>query len=108
MHAVLIALARLANIDFRPNDSAARVSDLGARLSQTVDLILKRVSSVSPGEVAATRTQLEAIISTWVLAAQENPNLVFANYFHPDRALLVDAARDDIDIERKFHFAKLT
>jgi hypothetical protein len=61
-----------------------------------------RVESISAQEADATRKQLQDIVSTWILAADENPNLVFANYFHPDRALLVDAARDDIDMERKF------
>jgi hypothetical protein len=102
LHAVLIALARLTNNDFRPNDSAARVSNLAVRLNQAVELIVERVESVSREEAGATRRQLEAIISTWILAAEENPNLLFANYFHPDRALLVDAARDDMDMERKF------
>lgn len=99
---MLIALARLTMPDFRLNDSASRVDKLAAKLAAAVEAVVKRVDSVSENEAAATRRQLEEIISTWTLAASDNPNLVFGNYFHPDRALLVDAARDDIDMERKF------
>lgn len=102
LHAVLIALARLTMNEYRPNDSASRVENLATKLSAAVETIISRVDSISQEEAAATRRQLNAIISTWILAADDNPNLVFANYFHPDRALLVDAARDDIDMERKF------
>ena len=102
LHAVLIALARLTLADFRPNDSAARTDMLATKLSNAVETIIKRVRSISNKEEEATRKQLEEIILTWNLAAGDNPNLVFGNYFHPDRSLLVDAARDDIDMERQF------
>ena len=102
LHAVLIALARLTVADFRSNDSAARTDMLATKLSDAVETIVKRVRSISEKEAVATRKQLEEIILTWGLAADDDPKLVFGNYFHPDRSLLVDAARDDIDMERKF------
>lgn len=102
LHAVLIALARLTTLDFRPNDSAAQVEQITVKLGAAMAAIMRRATSVSRQEADATRRQLEEIISTWTLAAQDNPNLVFSNYFHPDRALLVDAGRDDVDMERKF------
>ena len=102
LHAVLIALARLTLRDFRANNSAAQVSDLRVRLSPVIATILQRVESVAADEGNATKAQLESIIAKWAQAAYDDPNLVFSDYFHPDRALLVDAARDDIDWGHKF------
>lgn len=102
LHAVLISLARLTRTDFRQNDSASQVNGIAARLAEAVEAIERRVAHVSATETEATRRQLQEIISTWELAAQTDPNLVFANYFHPDRALLIEAARDDVDMEHKF------
>ena len=102
LHAVLIALARLTLADYRPNNSAAQVMDLATRLAPVVATILQRVGEVSAAEVDATRQQLHDIIVRWTDASQDNPNVVFRDYFHPDRALLVDAARDDVDLRFKF------
>jgi hypothetical protein len=102
LHAVLIALARLTMPDFQANNSAAQVNSLAAKLAPVMATILRRVEDVSEGEADATKKQLEDIVLKWVQAASENPNLVFRDYFHPDRALLVDAARDDIDLRYKF------
>jgi len=102
LHAVLIALARLTLTDFRGNNSAAQVTNLSTRLAQAIATILKRVERISDAEVDATRQQLQEIITKWTQASYDNPNLVFRDYFHPDRALLVDAARDDIDLRFKF------
>jgi hypothetical protein len=102
LHAVLIALARLTLGDFRANNSAAQVNNLAARLAPAIATILQRVDRVAGNEADATKAQLEAVIAKWAQAAYEDPNLVFRDYFHPDRALLVDAARDDIDWRHKF------
>jgi hypothetical protein len=102
LHAVLIALARLTLADYRPNNSAAQVLDLATRLAPAVATILQRVEEVSGTEVEATRQQLHDIIVRWTDASHDNPNVVFRDYFHPDRALLVDAARDDVDLRFKF------
>jgi hypothetical protein len=76
--------------------------DLATRLAPAVATILRRVEEVSEAEVDATRQQLRDIIVRWTQASHDNPNVVFRDYFHPDRALLVDAARDDVDLRFKF------
>jgi hypothetical protein len=102
LHAVLIALARLTLTDFRANNSAAQVMNLAAKLAPAIATILHRVEGIADIEIDATRQQLQEIIVKWTQASYDNPNLVFRDYFHPDRALLVDAARDDIDLRFKF------
>ncbi len=54
-------------------------------------------------EYQPTKDQLELnVLAKWISAASENTGLVFTNPFHPERALLIDAGRDDIDLTNKF------
>jgi hypothetical protein len=66
-------------------------------VEQLREEILERVQRVAPAEVVATRREIDEIIATWAQRVADVPALVYRNRDHPDRALLVDADRDDID-----------
>lgn len=91
---VLIALARLTVPGLRPNDSAGAISQNRESVERLRDLVVRRVERVSPREAAATREQLDSIIALWESRALREPNLSYSNRAHPDRALLIDAARE--------------
>lgn len=55
------------------------------------------MARVAPSGSSATADELDEIIDAWADRVAEVPELVYRNTNHPDRALLVDAARDDID-----------
>ncbi|MEI6234148.1 MAG: helicase-related protein [Planctomycetota bacterium] len=102
LHAVLIALARLMFAEFRPNDSAAQVSKHLDKLDLVKEAILKRVRAVDSTEEAAAKVQLDQIIKQWVDRASVQRDLVFCDFNHPDKALLVDVAGTDNQSEDSF------
>jgi hypothetical protein len=97
LHAVLVALARLLLPGARRNTAAADLERFRAGVEQLREEILERVQRVAPAEVVATRREIDEIIATWAQRVADVPALVYRNRDHPDRALLVDADRDDID-----------
>lgn len=97
LHAVLIALARLTIGAFQENKGAADVDQFRSEVENLAERIVERVQRVDAAQAAATREQLTEIIEGWCARADANPNLVFTDRFHPDRALLVDAGRDEDD-----------
>lgn len=98
LEAVLVALARLTVPELRANESASRVGSHLGSIRELVDRIVSRAEAVSDGrETAATREQLDSFIESWVARAERQPSLVYVNRYHPDRALLIDAAAEKED-----------
>lgn len=102
LHAVFIALARLTVQDLRSNDGARRIGQTLDHLDGAKSAILDRVRRVEPDEAAATSAELEQIIAAWVARAEEEPDLVYANQHHPDKALLGDAGLAGEDFQSTF------
>ncbi|MGQ0823746.1 MAG: helicase-related protein [Actinomycetota bacterium] len=102
LHAVLVALARLTVPELRSNDGARRIGSVVDRLGPARAAILERVQRVDPDEASATAAQLDQIIADWVLRAEEEPDLVYANQHHPDKALLGDAGLAGEDFQSTF------
>ena len=102
LHAVLIALARLTVPELRANKSAVEVGRFIDRLEPAKAAILDRVRRVDPQELDATSTELDQIIAAWVRRAADEPDLVYWNPRHPDKALLGDAGLAGEDFESTF------
>lgn len=102
LHAVLIALARLTVPELRANKSARDIGRLIDRLEPAKAAILDRVQRVDPQEFDATSTDLDQIITEWVHRAADEPDLVYSNSQHPDKALLGDAGLAGEDFESTF------
>jgi hypothetical protein len=102
LHAVLIALGRLTVPELRTNDGARRIAAVLDRLGPAKEAILERVRRVDPDEEAATSAELDQIVAQWVLRAKDEPDLVYANQRHPDKALLGNAALGGEDFESTF------
>jgi hypothetical protein len=102
LHAVLIALARLTVPELRPNDGARRIVDAVDRLGPAKAAIMERAQRVDPDEAAATASELDQIIAAWLSRAQDEPDLVYANQHHPDKALLGDAGPAGEDFQSTF------
>jgi len=102
LHAVLVALARLLVPGAREDRNAADVESFEASLEQLSAQIVDRVSRVSPEEADAVERELDEIVNAWTSRAADargnSVPLTYRNHDHPDRALLVDASRDDIDL----------
>lgn len=97
LHAVLIALSRLLVSGLKENRDAQDVTNFSSEIEAIRDVILKRVERIALDELDATGRQLEEILEQWKELVSEQPGLVFANYKHPDKALLVDAGRESIE-----------
>lgn len=102
LHAVLVALARLTVPGLRANDSASKVGTMRLSLQPAKDAILSRVRQVDEREVESTAAELEQIIDAWVQRAEDQPDLVYSNPRHPDKALLGDAGIPFEDFEGTF------
>jgi hypothetical protein len=102
LHAVLIALARLTVAELRPNDGARRIAAFIDRLTPAKEAILDRVRRVEPAEAEATASELDQILAQWVLRAEHDTDLVYANPRHPDKALLGDAGLAGEDFQSTF------
>ncbi len=102
LHAVLIALARLTVPALRANDSASKVGNMLTSLEPAKAAILDRVRRVDSRELESTAAELDQIVERWVLRAQEEPDLVYANSRFPDKALLGDAGLPDEDFQSTF------
>lgn len=95
LHAVFIALARLLIPRLAARDAAARVSEAAGDLEEVKGRILARVRRIAPEEYDATARQLNEIHADWVERAETTPGLLYDDYEHPDRALLVEASEGD-------------
>ena len=102
LHAVLVALARLTVPALRANDSASSVGKMIASLEPAKAAIIDRVRRVDERELESTATELEQIIDKWVRKAEEEPDLVYSNPRHPDKALLGDAGLSSEDFQSTF------
>jgi hypothetical protein len=102
LHAVLIALARLTVPALRANDNASSVGQMLPSLESAKTAIIDRVRRVDERELESTAAELEQIVAKWVLRAEEEPDLVYANPRHPDKALLGDAGLADEDFRSTF------
>lgn len=91
LHAVVIALARVTIPELRPKDGARNIAKVLDRLDPIKQFIIGRVQRIDPNEVAATAIEFDQIIADWVQRAEDEPNLVYANQRHPDKALLGEA-----------------
>jgi hypothetical protein len=97
LHAVLVALARHLIAPLLKNAGAGNIETQLANVAPIRAKILDRVSRVAPEELPAVEAELNEILEHWRQRAQDIPGLVFSNEAHPDLALLVDAARDDVE-----------
>lgn len=102
LHAVLVALVRLTVPALRPNDSAGDVGKMLASLAPAKAAILDRVRRVDQREVESTAAELDQIIDKWVQRARDEPDLVYSNLRHPDKALLGDAGLAEEDFQSTF------
>lgn len=107
LHAVLVALARLLIPGARDDRSAADVGAFEQGLSQLAEEVVERVRRISPDEADAVERELADILELWIARAADargnSSPLTYRNQDHPDRALLVDASRDDIDLPGLLH-----
>lgn len=102
LHAVLVALVRLTVPALRPNDSAGSIGKVLASLESAKAAILDRVRRVDEREVESTAAELDQIIGKWTKRAQDEPDLVYSNFRHPDKALLGDAGLAEEDFQSTF------
>jgi hypothetical protein len=102
LHAVLIALVRLTVPALRANDSASQVVNMLASVEPAKMAILDRVRRVDEQELQNTRVELDQIVGKWVSRAKEEPDLVYTNPRHPDKALLGDAGLAGEDFQSTF------
>jgi hypothetical protein len=102
LHAVLVALVRLTVPALRPNDSAGSVGKMLASLEPVKAAILDRVRQVDEREMESTAAELEQIVAKWVSRAEDEPDLVYSNARHPDKALLGDAGLAGEDFPSTF------
>ena len=102
LHAILVALVRLTVPALRPNDSAGSVGKMRASLEPAKAAILDRVRRVDEREVESTATELDQIIDKWAQRAENEPDLVYSNFRHPDKALLGDAGLAEEDFQSTF------
>jgi hypothetical protein len=102
LHAVLIALARLTIPELRPNDGARNVAQHLQKLAPIKTMIVDRVRNVDGAEGDHTAAELDQIVTEWVRRAEDEPDLVYANQHHPDKALLGDAGLTGEDFQSTF------
>lgn len=102
LHAVVIALARQTIAHLRPNDGARHIAQHLPALASIKEAILERVRHVDPREVSHTGTEIDDIVAEWVGRATDEPDLVYANQHHPDKALLGDAGLAGEDFQSTF------
>jgi hypothetical protein len=97
LHAVFIGMLRARWPEYRPNRSAANVTDLDRLAEPVINQILARVRATEPAEEAGTEAGLREILKDWKYRAERaGGKLVFQNRKHPELALLADAGRPDI------------
>jgi hypothetical protein len=94
LHAVLVAVARLTIPGLLSNAAAGAVGHHLEDMRAIRDRIVERVTRTMPEEAARTHEELDGVIALWHGRADENPDLVYADWKQPTRALLVDASED--------------
>lgn len=92
LHAVLIALARHYEPGLRANASAENIAKFRTQIEALATMIVDRVVKLAPDEAAATKTQLNEILSKWEALAADGGNLVFQNPVDVVKTLLVEAS----------------
>jgi hypothetical protein len=98
LHAVLLALARTAVPELRPNASAREVDRHLDRIHDFIVRVAERAERVDPGSGAVVRDELEEILrQRWIARAAEVPALVYANPRDPVNSLLASADRAEGD-----------
>jgi hypothetical protein len=102
LHAIVIALARLTVPQLRGNDGARNIAACRHQLEPIKAAILDRVRHVDDREVDHVSDEIEDIINEWIARAAEEPDLVYANQYHPDKALLGDAGLAGEDFQSTF------
>jgi hypothetical protein len=102
LHAVLVALVRLIVPALRANDKASSVGMMLGSVEPAKAAIIDRVRRVDEREVGSTTAELDQIVSEWVHRAEEEPDLVYANSRHPDKALLGEAGLAGEDFQSMF------
>jgi hypothetical protein len=102
LHAVVIALARLTTPPLRPNDGARLIAAHRHALDPVKEAIVARVGRIDGREVAHVSAEIDAIVDQWVARAAEEPDLVYSNPHHPDKALLADAGLAGEDFPSTF------
>jgi hypothetical protein len=73
-----------------------------ASLEPAKAAILDRVRRVDEREVESTAAELKQIVAKWVSRAEDEPDLVYSNARHPDKALLGDAGLAGEDFPSTF------
>jgi len=75
-----------------------KVGDYRDEVELLKNRIAARADVVTGGkEAKATSEQLEDFINRWIERARRQPNLAYTAPYHPEKALLVDAADDKED-----------
>ncbi|MGF9660519.1 helicase-related protein [Arthrobacter crystallopoietes] len=97
LHAMFVSALRMVTPELRSNADASGARDASTVIDQVRDVILNRVRNVDERELAATRNELEILLTTWRTAINNNEQLVYDNRKNPQGALLVNAtdALDD-------------
>ena len=91
LHAVLVALCRLLIPGLRSNNGASKIGEFESEVRLIRDRLVARVRAVAPDEVDESTRHLDGIISEWIARADRDRDLVYSNFDHPDRSLLVGA-----------------
>src|SRR5262249_33695386 len=79
LHAVLLALARMAVPALRDNAAARDVERHVPELRTFVEAIAARAENVEGGTGAAVRAEFDIVLERWIARSQEAPKLVYAN-----------------------------
>jgi Helicase conserved C-terminal domain len=101
LHAVLVALARLRVPGLRRNEDAGAAPEHRAELEGLRDMVLARVATVDPDELAGATADLDLIIERWVGLAEQEPNLRYESPSGKEAALLT-AAAPDLDLQDSY------
>lgn len=102
LHAIVIALARLTIPQLRGNDGARNIAGCRHQLEPIKTAILERVAHIDDREVDHVAAEIDDIVNEWVARAAEEADLVYANQYHPDKALLGDAGLAGEDFQSTF------
>ena len=94
LHAVFVALCRMTITGLQDNKSAGDISTHLPAVEALRDRIVARVerivarSGTDPGQVAATREELDSLIARWSARAQHVPDLRYVDRRNQHQALL--------------------
>lgn len=98
LHAVFVALCRMTIPGLEDNRSAAHIDRHLPAVKALRDRIVARVERIvarsvtDPGQVSATRDELDSLIERWCTRAQVVPDLRYVDRRNQHQALLADAS----------------